>query len=295
MDRTQKRRLLIQILGIVVNTIIAALILFAAPLYDKEAYHTSALTGAAWVLELLEGHPKRIRCELGVSKKVFCFLISYLQQHTVADHSRGILLEEQLAIFLYRCVTGISIRHAGERFQRSNDTISKYVILGLCLHPHMYLLGFRYFLKMLYIFSSKPFYTDFVRQPRSTDPLSDYIYGNAKFYPFFEDAIGAMDGVHFISSGTAEERALARDRKGLTTTNCLAGCDFDHNFTYLSTGWEGSVSDSTMYFDSRTTDLKLQPGKYYLADAGFPLANALLTPYRGVRYHLAEWGRADLR
>jgi hypothetical protein len=50
-----------------------------------------------------------------------------------------------------------------------------------------------------------------------------------------------------------------------------------------------------MYFDSRTTDLKLQPGKYYLADAGFPLANALLTPYQGVRYHLAEWGCADLR
>jgi hypothetical protein len=50
-----------------------------------------------------------------------------------------------------------------------------------------------------------------------------------------------------------------------------------------------------MYLDSHTTDLKIQPGKYYLADAGFPLANALLTPYRGVRYHLAEWGRTDLR
>jgi hypothetical protein len=88
---------------------------------------------------------------------------------------------------------------------------------------------------------------------------------------------------------------LARDRKGLVTQNCLAACDFDHNFTYLSSGWEGSVSDSTMYFDSRTTDFKIQPGKYYLADAGFPLASALLIPYRGVRYHLAEWGRADLR
>lgn len=104
-----------------------------------------------------------------------------------------------------------------------------------------------------------------------------------------------MDGTHFISSGTAEERALARDHKGLTTQNCLAGCDFNHNFTYLSTGWEGSVSDSTMFFDSHTTDLKLQLGKYYLADAGFPLANALLIPYRGVQYHLAEWGHADLR
>ena len=135
---------------------------------------------------------------------------------------------------------------------------------------------------MLYIFSSEPLDSDFVHQPQSTDPPSAYIVGNPKFNPFFEDAIGAMDGTHFISSGTAEERALARDRKGLVTMNCLAGCDFDHNFTYLSTGWEGSVSDSTMYYDSRNTDLKIQPGKYYLADAGFLLASPLLTPYRGV-------------
>jgi hypothetical protein len=38
------------------------------------------------------------------------------------------MLEEQLAIFLYACVTGLSVRHLGEHFQRSNDTISKYVI-----------------------------------------------------------------------------------------------------------------------------------------------------------------------
>jgi hypothetical protein len=124
MDRTQRRQLLIQILGIFVNTIIVALILFSAPLYDKEAYHTSALSGAAWVLELLEGHPGHIRCELGVSKEVFQFLVACLQQIGIS-HSKGILLEEQLAIFLYRCVTGISVRHAGERFQCSNDTISK--------------------------------------------------------------------------------------------------------------------------------------------------------------------------
>ena len=91
-----------------------------------------------------------------------------------------------------------------------------------------------------------------------------------------------MDGTHFISSGTAKEQALARDCKGLVTMNCLAGCNFDHNFTYLSTGWEGSVSNSTMYYDSCNTNLKIQPGKYYLADAGFPLASPLLISYQGV-------------
>jgi hypothetical protein len=33
-------------------------------------------------------------------------------------------LDEQAAIFLYMCVTGLSVRHVGERFQHSNETIS---------------------------------------------------------------------------------------------------------------------------------------------------------------------------
>ncbi|XP_047162616.1 protein ALP1-like [Vigna umbellata] len=32
-------------------------------------------------------------------------------------------------------------------------------------------------------------------------------------------------------------------------------------------------------------------GKYYLGDAGFMLKNIVLTPYRGVRYHLKEYTR----
>jgi hypothetical protein len=42
-------------------------------------------------------------------------------------------------------------------------------------------------------------------------------------------------------------------------------------------------------------DFQVPAGKYYLADAGYPLCDKLLVPYRGVRYHLAEWSRADTR
>jgi hypothetical protein len=92
--------------------------------YIKEPYHTSLLTGEGWVQELLHGHPNRIRCELGVTKYVFQQLIEEL--HAMGySRSRYVSLEEQLAIFLYVCVTGLTIRHVGERFQRSNATISK--------------------------------------------------------------------------------------------------------------------------------------------------------------------------
>ena len=34
-------------------------------------------------------------------------------------------------------------------------------------------------------------------------------------------------------------------------------------------------------------------GKYYLVDAGFMLTSGLITPYRGVRYHLKEYSRRN--
>ena len=93
---------------------------------DPEPYHTSVLSGEAWVIELLIGHPERIHCELGMHAHVFAKLISELHTLGYSD-SKFVSLEEQLAIFLYASVTGLSIRHIGERFQRSNATISQYV------------------------------------------------------------------------------------------------------------------------------------------------------------------------
>jgi len=107
---------------LVLNTLSA--LLESVYLKPPEPYHTSVLSGLGWVIELLLGHNERIRCELGVHIDVFIALVAELRGlgHT---HSRSVTLEEQLAIFLYMCVTGITIRHAGERFQRSNDTISR--------------------------------------------------------------------------------------------------------------------------------------------------------------------------
>ena len=40
--------------------------------------------------------------------------------------------------------------------------------------------------------------------------------------------------------------------------------------------------------------LEIPNGYYYLANAGYPLLNKnLLTPYHSVRYHLAEWSKAN--
>ena len=89
-----------------------------------QPYHTSILSGEGWVMELLNGHPNRIRCELGVSRDVFTELV-YELRGLGYGNSKYVSLEEQLAIFLYMSVMGLTIRHVGERFQRSNETISR--------------------------------------------------------------------------------------------------------------------------------------------------------------------------
>ena len=134
---------------------------------------------------------------------------------------------------------------------------------------------------MLDIFSSPPFYTDFVHLPKINTPVSKYIKDDPKFYPFFRGAIGALDGTHFDCSGTPEQRAIAHDRKGRVTQNCLAACDFTHKFVYVFSGWEGSITDLTMFNDARITDLFVptDSGHYYLADAGFPNSVSLMLPY----------------
>ena len=138
--------------------------------YNKIPYHDSALSGAAWVCELLTGHPKHIHKELGVHKHVFWALIVALQDagHT---QSKFVTLEEQLAIFLYTCVTGLSLIHVCEHFQRAPETASKYVYSYVIIIMIADLVCFRYFLKILFFFSSAPFYNDYVKLPHANAPI----------------------------------------------------------------------------------------------------------------------------
>jgi hypothetical protein len=73
----------------------------------RYSYHTSVLTGEGWVLELLAGHPWQIWTELGVSHHVFQQLTTTLRSLGLND-SCHVRLEEQLTIFLYASVTGLS-------------------------------------------------------------------------------------------------------------------------------------------------------------------------------------------
>ncbi|KIM67423.1 hypothetical protein SCLCIDRAFT_40316, partial [Scleroderma citrinum Foug A] len=92
-------------------------------------------------------------------------------------------------------VTGLPIRHIGERFQRSNDTIS------------------RYFCKMVKIFTSELFYSKYISLASSTTDVHPNIVNNYRFFPYFKDAIGAIDGSHIPASPPLCDHATYRNRK----------------------------------------------------------------------------------
>jgi DDE superfamily endonuclease len=148
---------------------------------------------------------------------------------------------------------------------------------------------------MLLAFSSPPFYTKYVKQPKASDPIPSKIADNSKFFPYFADALGAVDGTHIHCSPSAAEREYSRNRKGFLSQNCLMACSFDLQFLYVVSGWDGTAADAAMFNDARFHDFFVPEGKFYLADAGFPLIEELQVPYRATRYHLDEWFRGKRR
>lgn len=154
---------------------------------------------------------------------------------------------------------------------------------------------FRCFRKVLAALSSPPFYTRYVQLPGQDSPIPYEIASNSKLSLFFDRAIGAIDGTHINCVPSLTERVTARNRKGGITHNVLACCSFDLSFQYFLSGWDGSSADASVYNYARLSDFVVPQGRFFLADGGFASCDALLIPYRRVRYHLAEWARADLR
>ncbi|GKV29285.1 hypothetical protein SLEP1_g38222 [Rubroshorea leprosula] len=77
-----------------------------------------------------------------------------------------------------------------------------------------------------------------------------------------------------------------------STDPAVAGIYFDTAVAFnIDPGWEGIASDSRIIKDAlkREDKLIIPEGKFYLVDSGFMLKSGLITPYRGVCYHLKEY------
>ena len=90
--RTTLHRAILVAITLQLSLLLPTLMRLIFRYHMKEPYHTSILSGYAWVQELLNGHPERIRTELGVHKDCYDFLIAplllLLTPSTCPMHSR---------------------------------------------------------------------------------------------------------------------------------------------------------------------------------------------------------------
>jgi len=152
---------------------------------------------------------------------------------------------------------------------------------------------FRAIHRMLNLLTLPKIYYDLVELPTKDSPVPEEISKSGSFYPWFRDCISVLDGMHIPVHVPDAVHAAYRNQKGYLSQNVLAATTMDMMFAYVLPGWEGSAGDSQIFDDAHAEDFTIPEGRYYLADAGYPNCDMLLVPYRGVQYHLKEWGWAS--
>jgi hypothetical protein len=147
--------------------------------------------------------------------------------------SRGVSTTEALGIFLWACGGPQSFRQIRNKFGHSLETISR---------KYSEVLNALYKMSSDVIKLKDPNFIEIHPRLRET-----------RFWPHFKDCIGAIDGSHFPASVPATEQAKYIGRHGYTSQNVMAVCDFDMRFTFVVTGWPGSVHDTRVLQDTLIT------------------------------------------
>jgi hypothetical protein len=68
-------------------------------------------------------------------------------------------------------------------------------------------------------------------------------FPEARFWPHFKDFIGAIDGSHLAAYVLLSEQPKYIGHHGCPSQNDMAICDFNMRYTFVITGWPGSVHD----------------------------------------------------
>jgi hypothetical protein len=135
-------------------------------------------------------------------------------------------------------------------------------------------------------------YPMYVRQASTIPSLTD----NERMQ-WFEGVYGCIDGSHLpIEVGVAEKENRINGRNKFPSTNALLVCGVDDKlvFNYALFGAEGVGSDSIVFRHASTLNMTTVRGGNLLGDAGYALSHRILTPYRGVRYHLKEFSNSAI-
>ncbi|KAA8524970.1 hypothetical protein F0562_011392 [Nyssa sinensis] len=250
---------------------LAVLSLICNMLQESIKYNMLLLKGIAWPWRALMMRRMNEHCleNFRMDKHVFYKLCDILQSRCLLRHTNRIKIEEQLAIFLFIVGHNLRTRAVQELFRYSGETISRH---------------FNNVLNAIMAIS-----LDFF-QPSGSD-IPPEIREDPRFYPYFRDCVGAVDGIHFPVMVGVDEQGPFRNKNGFLSQNVLAACSFDMKFHYVLAGWEGSAADLRVLNSALTRRNKLQvpEGRYYLVDAKYSNIPGFIAPYYDAAYGLIEF------
>ncbi|XP_076938002.1 uncharacterized protein LOC143605954 [Bidens hawaiensis] len=256
-------------------------IILARDLRNKRTpCHTSDRTGNMFINEMLNGHPRRCYEIFRLDVLVFRLLCVDLFTRYGLTQTRNISIEESVGIFLLSLAHGCTNRFVQESFNHSGETF----------HRHFY--------KVL-VFVLKMSAEIIKPATNYNDDVPAHILNNPRYYPMFEDCIGAIDGIHVRASVRLNDQPKNIGRKGYATQNIMAACDFNMCFTFVWAGWEGTAHDTRIFNEAlQIPNLKFphpMGEKYYVVDAGYPNTKGYLAPYKGanIRYHIPVFRRGQ--
>ncbi|XP_027083749.1 uncharacterized protein [Coffea arabica] len=187
--------------------------------------HDGSFTDRRWVERVLYGHHRRSIDNMRITTDNFLLLSNILveRQYVPHNYQQRVPIQEALAMTLMLVSHKHMHRVLGTIFDRSIETINrniKKVLRGLCL-----------------------FAAEIIR-PGDQTAVHPRIANSTNFYPWFKDAVGAMDGTHISACPPTGEQMAYTNRHGWQSQNVLAVCDHDMRFIYVYAGWEGSAHDA---------------------------------------------------
>ena len=199
----RRRRQLIRLIIMTASAAVANIVLsYCLP---GDAKYPDRNRGSKYIRELML-YDTRMFDTLRMNGEVFRLLVHWIKRNTGLRPSRkGMAIEEQLGIFLFLVGQGSGYRLAAETFYKSLATI-KHV-----------------FHRVLTALSK--LYKAFVVLPTKDTQHTTYWRRNGKFWPWFEDCIGALDGTHIDAHVPTASQPPYRNRKGQLSQNVLAVCE----------------------------------------------------------------------
>ncbi|KAL6909746.1 hypothetical protein ACP4OV_001405 [Aristida adscensionis] len=225
---------------------------------NKRPCYTSALSGAEWIREMIEGHESCCRSELRMEPRLLVQFSDMIRERSLLCNSRGVQVEEKLGMLLFMLSRNASFKALSERFQHGSETIHRHIQAAMGAVVAVA--------------------NDYIKLP------------SVETHNLHLDCIGAIDGTHVPVTVKDNEAAPYTNRKGTFSQNVMLACNFDLNIVYVSIVWEGSASDAAVLQSTMRSGFRVPRGKYYLVDAGYANTPSFLAPYRGcIMAGRAKW------